>query len=198
MIGGGEHPGTECGCGHSLKRDHASVSPMRWPRNIPWTTLPSGLAKHHWRVGLGPRTHGDSVSWHQVSGRCLVRQLSRNRPSDKPGTIHHLKRATMEHRTAREFPCLGGHIIGSHGAPHPFRRPQGAGRTTDRRPGAPDRAAQCRVRQPDRADKTGVRVDAMSSRQRLRRASIRFERARPGWIIWCRGLLGTSSRSLLA
>ena len=30
----------------------------------------------------------------------------------------HLKRATMEHRAARDFPCLGDHIIGSHGAPH--------------------------------------------------------------------------------
>ena len=91
----GGHPGTGCGCGHSLKRDHASVSPMRWPRNIPWTTLPSGLAKHHWRVGLGPRTHGDSiarrrgdsVSWHQVSGRCLVRQLPNNGASRKPGAV---------------------------------------------------------------------------------------------------------------
>ena len=96
MIGGGEHPGTGGGCGHSLKRDHASVSPMRWPRNIPWTTLPSGLAKHHWRGGLGPRTHsdsiarrrGDSVSWHQVSGRCLARQLPKNGASRKPGVVH--------------------------------------------------------------------------------------------------------------
>ena len=28
---------------------------MRLPRNIPWTTLPSGLARHHWKVGLSPR-----------------------------------------------------------------------------------------------------------------------------------------------
>ena len=63
-------------CGHSLERDHASVSPMRWPRHIPWTTLPSGLARHQWKIGHSPRMRGDStarsradlVSSYPVSG----------------------------------------------------------------------------------------------------------------------------------
>ena len=52
------------------------MSPMRWPRHIPWTTLPSGLARHQWRIGHSPRMRGDStarrradpVSSYPVSG----------------------------------------------------------------------------------------------------------------------------------
>ena len=81
-----------------VQREAATVvSPTRWPRHIPWTTLPNGLARHQWKgrpqspdaVATLPQLAATASRFlrFRVSGAAPVRRLSRNKPSEKAGTI---------------------------------------------------------------------------------------------------------------